>query len=651
VTKRQADLEALLEYLKRTRGFDFTGYKRASLERRIQKRLQTVGVSSYDDYLDYLEVHPEEFAGLFNTVLINVTSFFRDTATWDYVRDVVVPELLTRRDGNQRLRIWSAGCTSGEEAYTLAMIFAEALGAEEFKERVKIYATDIDEEALAKARQALYSDREVAEIPSDMLAKYFEASEGRFVFRKDLRRHVIFGRHDLIQDAPISRVDMLVCRNTLMYFNAETQAKILSRFQFALNDNAVLFLGRAETLMTHTSEFAPLDLKRRISTKLPSRAGSLRERLLAAANGGNGNAKADGDQARMREIALDGIPSAQLLVDTNGMLVLANERARSLFGIAPTDVLRPLQDLKISYRPVELRSAIDQVTTERRPVVLREVEWPSLAGEVRWLDVHVSPVIDPVDASLLGASVAFNDVSAAKRLQRDLEHAKQELETAYEELQSTNEELETTNEELQSTIEELETTNEELQSTNEELETMNEELQSTNEELQTMNDELRQRSDELNQVNAFLENILTSLRRAVVVVDNDIKVLIWNRAAEELWGLREEEVRGKNLLGLDIGLPTERLKAPVRSALSGAKRHATVTLEAVNRPGHHITCRVTVTPLITRAETIHGVILLMDGQEDQQRRAARDGKRSPALVRQDGKRSPTLVRQDGKRSR
>jgi two-component system CheB/CheR fusion protein len=423
-----------------------------------------------------------------------------------------------------------------------------------------------------------------------------------------------------------------------MYFNAETQAKILSRFQFALNDNGVLFLGRAETLMTHAAEFAPLDLKRRISKKLSARVGSLRERLLlAAANGGNGAGKPESGQARMREIALDGIPSAQLLVDANGTLVLANERARSLFGISPHDVLRPLQDLKISYRPVELRSAIDQVTTERRPTILREIEWPSLTGDVRWLDIHVSPVVDPADATLLGTAISFNDVSAAKRLQRDLEHANQELETAYEELQSTNEELETTNEELQSTIEELETTNEELQSTNEELETMNEELQSTNEELQTMNDELRQRSDELNQVNSFLESILTSLRGAVIVLDSEIKVLIWNRAAEDLWGLREHEVRGKNLLGLDIGLPTERLKAPIRSSLNGAKRNGPVTLDAVNRRGRHITCAVTITPLITRAETIHGVILVIEAHEAQQR-APRDVRRAAAPAGHDGER-------------
>src|SRR5262249_31310202 len=243
----------------------------------------------------------------------------------------------------------------------------------------------------------------------------------------------------------------------------------------------------------------------------------------------------------------------------------ANERARTLFTVLASEIGSPLQDLKISYRPVDLRSAIDSAYAERRPAVVRGIEWPSASGELRWFDVHVTPLSAATGSPVLGASIVFNDVSAAKRLQRDLENANQELETAYEELQSTNEELETTNEELQSTIEELETTNEELQSTNEELETMNEELQSTNEKLQTMNDELRLRSDELNSVNSFLESILTSLRGAVVVVDAELKVLVWNQAAEELWGLREDEVRGKHVLGLDTGLPIEKLKQPMRS--------------------------------------------------------------------------------------
>ena len=630
MAQTQPDLETLLDYLKRSRGFDFTGYKRASLERRIAKRMQATGATTFADYLDYLEVHPEEFSGLFNTVLINVTHFFRDPATWEFIASNVVPDLIARQPPETPLRIWSAGCASGEEAYTLAMIFAEALGADAFRERVKIYATDVDEEALAKARLALYGEREVADIPAGLLERYFEVSDGRYTFRKDLRRHVIFGRHDLIQDAPISRVDLLVCRNTLMYFNAETQAKILSRFQFALNDGGVLFLGRAETLMTHSSAFAPLDLKHRVSTKLPTRNVPTRDRLLAAAHSGN-EVAADtlaGERTRIREAALDAAANAQLIIDVAGTLVFANQQARRLFALSSGDIPRPLQDLKISYRPVELRSVIDQVCISRRSVAIREVEWLFAPDDVRWLDVHVAPLTEPGGAALLGVNVSFLDVSAAKRLRADLEQAKHELETAYEELQSTNEELETTNEELQSTVEELETTNEELQSTNEELETMNEELQSANEELQTTSDEVRLRSEELNEMNGFLESILTSLRAAVVVVDSDLKVLVWNERAEDMWGLREDEARGKHILGLDVGLPIERLKQPMRSALTDGDGHATLKLEAINRRGRSIEVQITTTPLRTRTKAVRGVILLIEDGDQQS--VDRDGDRTGA---------------------
>jgi len=235
----------------------------------------------------------------------------------------------------------------------------------------------------------------------------------------------------------------------------------------------------------------------------------------------------------------------------------------------------------------------------------------------------VLPLLDGAGA-LLGASIAFTDVSSAKRLQRELEHANQELETAYEELQSTNEELETTNEELQSTVEELETTNEELQSTNEELETMNEELQSTNEELQTINEELRQRSDELNNVNAFLESILTSLRGGVTVVDADLKVLVWNENADDLWGLRADEVVGHHLLNLDIGLPVERLKQPLRECLAGQRQFTEMQLDATNRRGKTIRCRVTCSPLLGPNHMIRGAIVMM---EDLDAQSATDSRR------------------------
>jgi two-component system CheB/CheR fusion protein len=266
-----AGFEDLLAFLQQSRGFDFRGYKRASLMRRVTRRLQMLGIGGFEDYKDYLEVHPGEFVQLFNTILINVTSFFRDPEAWDYLAQEVVPAMLERKAPGAPVRVWSAGCAAGQEAYTIAMLLAEAMGWEAYRERVKIFATDVDQEALAQARQASYSVKEVEMLGPQRLERYFDLINGRYVFRGDLRRAVIFGRNDLMEDAPISRLDLLVCRNTLMYFNAGAQARILRRFHFALNGggkgNGVLFLGRAEMLLTHGALFRPVDLKFRVFAK------------------------------------------------------------------------------------------------------------------------------------------------------------------------------------------------------------------------------------------------------------------------------------------------------------------------------------------------------------------------------------------------
>jgi two-component system CheB/CheR fusion protein len=243
-------------------------------------------------------------------------------------------------------------------------------------------------------------------------------------------------------------------------------------------------------------------------------------------------------------------------------------------------------------------------------MAVKDIEWRTPSGELRWFDLQVSLLAD-LGNGTMGISLTFTDTTLYRRLQAELEEANQELETAYEELQSTNEELETTNEELQSTVEELETTNEELQSTNEELETMNEELQSTNEELHTMNDELRERSDQLNAANAFLNSVLTSLRGGVAVVDRELKVTGWNRHAEDLWGLRSDEVNGQHLLNLDIGLPVDQLRGVLRSCLTG-DGHPAVQLEAINRRGKGLKVRVTCSPLLGATEEIRGVIVHME---------------------------------------
>jgi two-component system, chemotaxis family, CheB/CheR fusion protein len=608
--REDKQFENLLYYLQQNRGFDFTGYKRPSLMRRVSKRMQMVNIDSFVDYLDYLEVHPEEFSQLFNTILINVTSFFRDPAGWGYLGEEIIPRVLQEKQQADPIRVWSAGCASGEEAYTAAMVLAEVMGIEAFRRRVKVYATDVDEEALNTARQASYSAKELQAIDGNLRAKYFEPLNGRYIFRADLRRSVIFGRHDLVQDAPISKLDLLVSRNTIMYFNSETQARILARFHFALNENGYLFLGRAELLLTHGHLFTPLDLKFRIFSKVPHV--NMRDRLLAMAQIGNNEMNnTHARRERLQELALDTSTIAKVVVDVNGNIAHINQKARLLFSLNTKDVGRPLQDLEVSYRPVELRSLIEQAYSERRAITLTNVERRFPNGENQYLDVVVTPLYDETN-NPLGVAMSFQDVSSHHRLQEELQRSREEVQTTNEELQSSNEELETTNEELQSSNEELETTNEELQSTNEELETMNEELHSTNEELQTVNVELRQRTDEVNHVNAFLQSVVGSLTSGAVVVNQNLNILIWNHKAEDLWGLREDEVRGQSLLNLDIGLPVERLRTIIRPCLSGEADHKEIILDATNRRGKAIKCRVACSPLIAHNKQRQGVILLME---------------------------------------
>jgi two-component system CheB/CheR fusion protein len=610
-SERNPDFESLLQYLKHNRGFDFTGYKRSSLMRRVMKRMSALPrIEGYAEYQDYLEVHPEEFAPLFNTILINVTGFFRDAGAWEYLAQEILPKLIAEKTKDAPIRICSVGCASGEEAYSIAMLLAEALGDKEYRARVKIYATDVDGDSLAQARHAIYSDKAVEGIPPELRAKYLESSPGgQFAIRPDIRRAVIFGRHDLIQDAPISRLDILICRNTLMYFNAETQGRILARFHFALNENGYLFLGKSEMLLTHTNLFTTVDLKNRFFGKATKV--NLRDRLLVLAQVGDTEAgNYLGRQIRMREVAFDVVPVAQLVVDLNGKLMLASAQARQVFGLTASDVGQPLQDLEISYRPVELRSLIQQAYTERSPVAVHDVKRVGSDGTVAFFDVQVTPLQDN-GSRVVGVAVTFTDVTRSQQLQDTLQHANEELETANEELQSTNEELETTNEELQSTNEELETTNEELQSTNEELETMNEELQATNEELETTNDELQIRTEEFNHTNVFLRTVLSSLRVGVAVLNQRFEILAWNAMSEDLWGLRAEEVQGQSIFNLDIGLPLDRLRGDIKAALQSKKSDAETVVDAVTRRGRSIKCRVSYKPFAASAEE-SGVIMMME---------------------------------------
>jgi len=604
-------LEDLLVFIRDARGFDFTGYKRSSLARRIRKRMNEVGAADYLDYGDRLESSAEEFGYLFNTILINVTGFFRDAETWSFLQREVMPELLADIDPALEIRVWSAGCASGEEAYSLAMAFSEALGLEECAKRVKIYGTDVDDEALRDARIGLYSAKALDALPAELRDKYFEPNGTQFAFRPDLRRRVIFGRHDITGDAPISRLNLLVCRNTLMYFNVETQAQVIDRFHFALRERGYLFLGKAEMLLSDGDRFEAVSMRQRIFRRRPGSAvpryQSLPIRLDSISTP---EMREAGRKRQLRDLALEAAPFAAIGIDTDGNVALVNAQMRNMFGITSRDIGRPFHDLEISYRPVELRSLIERAYAEHRVVRVNAAERQAGPGERQYVDIHIQPLWGS-DGLSAGVVLMFIDTSVTTRLQAEVKHSREELETAHEELQSTNEELETTNEELQSSIEELETTNEELQSTNEELETTNEELQSGNEELETMNEEMRERTAELDEARTFLEGVLSSVAAGVVVIDADLKVRSWNKGAEELWGLRAEEVSNQPFFQLDYGLPTGKVRGIVDECLASGQRTGPIQVAAINRIGRAITCTVTCSPLKGNGDG-EGAVLLME---------------------------------------
>lgn len=389
-------LEDLLVFIRETRGFDLTGYKRSTLTRRFRRRMDEVEIATYAEYASLLAREPGEFTRLFDTLLINVTGFWRDPETWEALARDHVPHLLRNRAGaGGPLRVWTAGCASGEETYTVVMVLAEALGVERFREQVRVYATDLDEGAIAQARRGSYPAASLEAVPAPLRERYFEPGEdGRLVFRDDLRSRVVFGRHDLVRDPPISHLDLLVSRNTLMYFDAGTQARIQSRFHFALDDGGLLFLGQAETMHVPGTLFVPLDLRARIFRKAPH------GRPAPVLRGG-GEAR-EGWQARLRATVRDAPGATPWFVPAGP----DGRRAGAQGGGASS---------------------------------------PHLEAELRGTSQELETANEELRSALEELDAAREELHAARG---ELQCTHEELETLNRELQSTHEELETVHAEL-----------------------------------------------------------------------------------------------------------------------------------------------------------------------------------------------------------
>jgi two-component system CheB/CheR fusion protein len=587
VTTEETDpaFEGLLTYIKEARGFDFTGYKRPSLMRRIGKRMGSLHIQGYENYLDRLQADPDEFTELFNTIMINVTGFFRDPPVWDHLANEIIPRIVSAKHEHAAIRVWCAGSASGEEAYSIAMLLSEHIGPPAFRDRVKIFATDVDDEALTSARHGKYGEKSMAAVPEKLRDTYFRTDGDALAFAPELRRSIIFGRHDLVQDAPISHTDLILCRNTIMYMNSDTQSRVIANLAFSLNDGGFLVLGKSEMLFSKMSSFEPADIKRRVFVKGhdgEERAGSGPEETAHETSTGE-------------RLALDLGPVAQVMIDANGTLSHVNKRARDMLSLRPQDVGKEFERFEFAHRPIDLRAPIEQSQRTGGVIAIPEIASKGPDGRDVILDIQVVPLVS--DEKRLGTIVTFTDVTDFHQLRSDVEHSNRDLAMAMEELQSTNEELETTNEELQSTNEELETTNEELQSTNDELETMNEEIS--------------ERSLEVAETDRFLNAVVTSVHASVVVLAADLRITLWSGLSEEMWGLAEHEVKGKLLQDLDIGLPMDRIRDQVRGCLMGSDEPA-IVVEAVNRRGKSIRCRVSCSRLgSSREQEPDGVVLVI----------------------------------------
>jgi two-component system, chemotaxis family, CheB/CheR fusion protein len=624
-------LEDVIEKIRRARNFDFRNYKRATLRRRIERRISERGCRGMADYLELLDRSPEEYDALLSSLLIKVTAFFRDKEMWDLLAKKVLPEIVARKSPGDEIRIWSAGCATGEEVYSAAILLSELLGPKVQNVQIKVFGTDVDESAIAHARHGVYTSHSIEELSRERISKFFARVPGGYAVSKDLRRLVVFGVNNLVSDAPISRIDLLLCRNVFIYLDAALQKRVLSRFHYALRQAGVLVLGRSELIPFAAKIFDSLDLRLRVYRR-GSRAaavndenllGQLEQEDIARAVrqsredlGGPGLGGPDLDAARD---ILQALPLPIIGTSLDGTVQLWNGAAARLWRRPESEVRgKKLTALALPGIPGHL--LVEKTALVRDGKAERQIAEAIIPRPEGPLDARIEVTASNSNPTgMTGLVYTVVDTSALRSSESELRHAREErqrgvedLENANQELQSSNEELETTNEELQSANEELQTTNEELQSINEELETTNEELQSTNSELDATNRELAQRTDELNVLGYYQRTIIRSLSAAVVVVDPQGRITTWNLAAERLLGLAESEALGQLVWTLRVPILNKGLVKKIRRNLGKGLATREEDLPYAGPGGVRGHSLVSAVPLVDADRKLGAVIIVED---------------------------------------
>lgn len=618
-SKGDADNDAMRELfvLLRVRtGHDFANYKRATMLRRISRRLQVNGVTDLPAYLQFLRERPAEIQALLRDLLISVTNFFRDREAFEAL-DAILPQIFAAKRPGDHIRAWVPACATGEEAYSVAILLREHAARFEQPPAIQVFATDIDEEAIAVAREGVYSDNIVADVSHERLRRFFTEEQGRYRVKKEIRDIVLFAPHNLLRDPPFSRLDLVTCRNLLIYLEREVQERVLELFHFVLYPNGKLMLGASESADGMPGLFTVIDKKHRIYNRrtvtrmapmLPAMPLAGQDRPRQQVSSSSSPQVTSFTELHQRLVESYGPPSV-IIDDSYAIVHLSGQVARFL-QFSPGEPSYNLLKVVHPDLRLELRTALFRAAQQNTPITISHVRMHSDQG-TRMVNLLVHPVQEPIGAQgfLL---VLFNEIGpaddqAARGQDASMEpmvrQLDEELQRMREQLRLTIEQYETSTEELKASNEELQAMNEELRSTSEELETSKEELQSVNEELITVNQELKNKVDEITRVNSDLQNLMAASDIGTIFLDRDLRVTRYTPHVEGLFNLIPTDIN-RPLAHVTHDLQYDKLLADAARVLD---KLVPLEREVAHRDGRWFLMRLL--PYRTIEDRIDGVIV------------------------------------------